>query len=72
MEPWFKPWGWIHRPSNVAGWLLTLLTLGLIAGVFAAVDQNSRFASDTLMRVFPWAWSFLATLNWVAAHSHQV
>jgi hypothetical protein len=64
---WFKKWGWIHRPSNIIGWILTIITLFLICWVFAAVDRKSHSASDTLIGLFPWAWIFLATLNWVAS-----
>ncbi len=66
-DPWFKKWGWIHRPSGAVGWMLTGLCLLLIAWVFVAIDRNSHSVSDTLIGVFPWAWIFLATLNWVAS-----
>jgi len=64
---WFKKWGWIYRPVNIIGWLLTFFTIFLIAWVFMVVDRNSHSASDTLIGVFPWAWIFLATLNWIAS-----
>ena len=64
---WFKPLGWIHRPASFAGWFLTFFTLLLIAWVFMVVDRRSHSSSDTLVGVFPWAWIFLVTLNWVAS-----
>lgn len=65
----FKKWGWVYRPSNIAGWMITLIDLALIVLVFAAVDRNSHSVSDTLIGVFPWAWIFFATLNWIASKS---
>ena len=64
---WFKKWGWIHRPTHIVGWFLTLFVAFLIVWVSVAVDRNSHSASDTLTGVFSWAWIFLATLNWVAS-----
>ena len=64
---WFKKWGWIHQPTNVIGWILSLLVLVFIIWVFVLVDRDSHSASDTLIGVFPWAWISLVTLNWIAS-----
>jgi hypothetical protein len=65
-RPWFKPWGWIHRPTSVEGVLLVLLTLVFCAQVFVAVDRHSHSASDTLYGVFPFIVPALMVLEWVA------
>ncbi len=70
-QRWFKKWGWIHRPANITGWVLTLVCFWLIAKVFIAVDRNSHSGSDTLIGVFPWAWIFLVTLNWIASKTSE-
>jgi hypothetical protein len=70
-RPWFKPWGWVHRPVGMAGWLLTLLALAVVAHVFRVVDARSHSASDTLIGVFPWAWIVFVTLNWVASRTSR-
>lgn len=66
---WFKQWGWLYRPVSVVGWLITLLTLALVAQVFVAVDRHSHSASDTLWGVFPYAALFVIIAGWVAAHT---
>jgi len=68
---WFKKWGWAHRPASAVGWLLTFFVAFLIVGVFRAVDRHSHSGSDTLIGVFPWAWIFLATLEWVASKTSE-
>lgn len=68
-RPWFKPWGWIHRPTSVEGVLLVLLTLVFCAQVFVAVDRHSHSASDTLYGVFPFIVPALMVLEWIAAKS---
>ena len=64
---WFKPWGWIHRPASLAGWLAALLTLAFCVQVFLAVDRHSHSASDTLYGIFPFVVPALMVLNWLAS-----
>jgi hypothetical protein len=68
---WFKPWGWIYRPVRIEGWLCVFGCATLIAWVFMVVDRNSHSGSDTLIGTFPWAWIFLATLNWIASKTSE-
>lgn len=68
---WFKKWGWIYRPTNGIGWLLTGICFALIVWVFILVDSGSHSASDTLIGVFPWAWIGLATLGWIASKTSK-
>ncbi|MCL5114101.1 MAG: hypothetical protein M1372_03000 [Patescibacteria group bacterium] len=68
---WFKKWGWIHRPTSTIGLVITFGVLLLIVWIFMVVDKNSHSASDTLIGTFPWAWIFLATLNWIASKTSK-
>ena len=50
-RPWFRPWGWVHRPVSWQG----------------VVDRHSHSASDTLYGIFPYVVPCLMLLNWVAS-----
>jgi len=70
-QPWFKRWGWVHRPVSWQGGTIALVALAFCAQVFVAIDRHSHSVSDTLYGIFPcFACSFLL-LNWVAAHSSE-
>ena len=66
---WFRPLGWIYRPVSVAGWTVTILTLGLCVQFLVAVDRHSHSVSDTLIGVFPYAALFLIIAGWIASHT---
>ncbi|MDQ6887727.1 MAG: hypothetical protein M3068_10580 [Gemmatimonadota bacterium] len=66
---WFRPLGWIYRPVSVAGWLVTIITLGLCVQFLVAVDRHSHSVSDTLIGVFPYAALFLIFAGWIASHT---
>ena len=68
-RPWFRSWGWIHRPTSVEGVLLVLVTLAFCVRVFLAVDRRSHSVSDTLYGVFPFIVPALMVLEWVAGKS---
>jgi hypothetical protein len=68
-RPWFRRWGWVHRPNSVEGVLLVVLVLVFCAQVFVAVDRRSHSASDTLYGVFPFVVPALMLLEWVAGKS---
>ena len=63
---WFAPFGWIHRPISIAGWLLTLAAATYMVHVFIAVDARSHSATDTLYAVYlHWGLTFLGW-DWIA------
>ena len=63
---WFVPWGWIHRPTGVAGWIATLAAAAYMIQVFLAIDAHSHSVSDTLYAVYPhWGVTFLGW-DWIA------
>ncbi len=68
-HPWFRAWGWIHRPVSWQGLLVTALTLAFCVNAFVAVDRHSHSASDTLYGVFPFVVPALMILNWIAART---
>jgi hypothetical protein len=65
-RPWFKRWGWIHRPNSVEGVLLVVLAAIFCVQVFVAVDRHSHSASDTLYGVFPFVVPVCIVLEWIA------
>ena len=66
---WFHPWGWIYRPTSVAGTILVLGAAAFCVQVFLAVDRSSHSASDTLFGIFPYVVPALMVLNWIASKS---
>jgi hypothetical protein len=66
-NPWFRPWGWIYRPTAWPGWSLATLALAFVAQVFVAVDRHSHSVSDTLYGIFPYWVPAFGILNWVAS-----
>ena len=69
VHPWFRQWGWVHRPISWQGVLATLLLVIFWVQVFIAVDRNSHSVSDTLYGIFPFfACSFLL-YDWIARHT---
>ena len=64
---WFRPWGWVYRPSSVMGVTLIALAVVFCAQVFFAVDRHSHSVSDTLYGIFPYVVPCLMLLNWVAS-----
>jgi len=68
---WFKPRGWIYRPTSWQGVVLVLLAAVFCFQVFVAVDRRSHSASDTLYGVFPFVVPCLMLLNWVASKTSR-
>jgi hypothetical protein len=66
---WFKPWGWIYRPSTWQAWILTVMTGFFCVQVFLAVDRHSHSASDTLYGIFPYVVSAFGILGWIASRT---
>jgi hypothetical protein len=64
---WFRPWGWLFRPTSVAGWVALSLFLVFCMQVFLAIDRHSHSVSDTLYGVFPYIVCSFLLLNWVAS-----
>ena len=63
---WFKPWGWVYRPSSWQAVVLVLLAAVFCFQVFVAVDCGA-FRGDTMYGVFPFVVPCLMILNWVAS-----
>jgi len=69
---WFRPWGWIYRPTSWQGFLACLVTLAFCIQVFMAVDRNSHSVSDTLYGVFPYFVPCLMILYWLASKTSSL
>jgi hypothetical protein len=65
--PWFKPWGWIHRPVSWQGVVVVLFAAAFCVNVFIAVDRRSHSVSDTLYGIFPFVVPCLLVLEWIAS-----
>ena len=66
---WFRPWGWIHRPSSWQGAMIWLLATAFCLTVFVAVDRRSHSVSDTFYGIFPYVVPTLLVLDWIAART---
>jgi hypothetical protein len=69
--PWFRTWGWVHRPVSWQGWLVAGLAGLFCLQVFAAVDRHSHSASDTLYGVFPYFVCAFLLLEWLATRTNE-
>ena len=62
----FRPWGLIHRPTNVLGWIITIAAIAFMVQVFLAIDARSHSNTDTLYGIYPfWGVTFLGW-EWLA------
>jgi hypothetical protein len=68
---WFKPLGWLYRPSSWQAVVLVFLAAFCCVQVFVAVDRHSHSVTDTLYGVFPFVVPCLLDLNWVASRTSQ-
>ena len=65
-EPWFVRFGWLQRPVNLAGWMITAAALVYMAQVFLALDRHSHSVTDMLYAVYlHWGVTFLGW-DWIA------
>lgn len=64
---WFKPLGWVYRPTSFMGWIITLAMLFFCFLVFRAVDSHSHSASDTFFGIFPFVVPTFLLWNWLAS-----
>ena len=64
---WFRPWGWLFRPTSVAGWVTFSLVLVFCIQVFLAFDRHSHSVSDTLYGIFPYFVCSFLLLDWLAS-----
>jgi hypothetical protein len=68
-RPWFRRWGWIHRPVSPQGLVVVLLLVIFWIQVFLAVDRHSHSVSDTLYGVFPYAVPGFLLVEWLASRT---
>lgn len=66
---WFERLGCTDRPISIAGWVVTLISLGLCVRVFLAVDRRSHSVSDTRIGVFAHASLSLIIEGWIASNT---
>jgi len=68
---WFAPWGWIHRPVSMAGWIVTLAALTFCIHIFIFVDRHSHSVSDMLYGIFPFVVPCCLVWEWVASKTSR-
>ena len=69
MSSWFVKMGWIHRPVNAAGWIVTAAAAAYTAQVFLALDAHAHSVSDLLYALYPqWGVTFLGW-DWIARNT---
>ncbi len=63
---WFKPrrfWHWFaaYYPSSWQGWLVSIISIILLAYMFRRIDSQSHSVSDTLIGFSGWVvlWLFI-------------
>ena len=66
---WFRPWGWLYRPTSWQGWILLILLTAFCVQVFLAVDRHSHSASDTLYGIFPYFICAFGLVGWIASRT---
>ena len=66
-EPWFRPIGWLYRPTTWQGFGLSSGVALFCDQAFVAVDSHSHSASDTLWGLFPYVGPAFLLFNWIAA-----
>lgn len=64
--PAFTPWGWIHRPTSLLGWLITIAAVFFVLQVFWIIDHQSHSVSDTLYGLYPYAVPTAMLWHWIA------
>lgn len=69
MRPWFRAWGWFHRPVAWQGWIAYAFAALFCLQVFAAVDRHSHSVSDTFYGIFPYVVCAFLLLEWMAART---
>ncbi len=65
-QVWFVPFGWLHRPVTLAGWLITLAAFAYMLQVFLAVDAHAHSVSDLLYAIYPHWGVTLLGWDWIA------
>ena len=71
IRDWFRPWGWIYRPSHFVGVLFTLIPLAFVFQVFLVIDRRSHSATDTLYTIFPYAGASFLLWLWIAERTSR-
>ena len=67
MQPWFRPWGWIYRPTSAPGVILVVMAALFCWTVIQAADRHAHSVSDFLYAIFPYVVCCLVLLNWLAS-----
>lgn len=66
-HPWFRPLGWIYKPTTWQGWLVTALAASWCIHIFIAVDRVAHSASDALYGSFPFVVPAFLLWLWIAS-----
>jgi hypothetical protein len=65
----FRKFGWIYIPVSIAGWILTVLYLGISIYTLVRIGQNYDSLRSSLIRFFPYFISFSVVWFWIAGNT---
>ena len=66
-NPWFKPYGWIYRPTSWQGWFVTVPAALFCAHILLFVFTRAHSVTDALYAAFPFVIPTFLLWNWIAA-----
>lgn len=65
-QEWFKPFGWLYVPVNLAGFLVTLAAILFMVPVVIATVRNGHSVSDDLYAIFVYGSCTAFWWKWIA------
>jgi hypothetical protein len=65
----FRKFGWIYVPVSLAGWIVTILYLGISVYTLVIIGQNYASLKNALIRFFPYFISLSVVFFWIASNS---
>jgi len=66
-QPWFRPSGWLYRPTTWQGWLVTVPLALFCLHIIVFVLRRAHSVSDGLYASFPYLVPAFLLWAWIAA-----
>lgn len=67
----FRKFGWIYIPVTIAGWILTVIYVGISVYTLARIGQNYDSLRSSLIRFFPYFICFSVVWFWIAGNTSR-